>query len=78
VFFDDASPFAVGFARPFVGRIQTHFAAESADGVTAYKFPVRTDLDSRLRGNDDSEVTRNSKKTKPNEPDSRFYGNDGA
>ncbi|WP_231392268.1 hypothetical protein, partial [Neisseria meningitidis] len=27
---------------------------------------------------DDSEVTRNSKKTKPNEPDSRFYGNDGA
>lgn len=31
VFFDYPSPFAVGFARPFVGRVQAHFAAESAD-----------------------------------------------
>ncbi|HGL9318601.1 TPA: hypothetical protein ACKLRW_001279, partial [Neisseria gonorrhoeae] len=42
------------------------------------EWPEFKGLDSRLRGNDDSEVTRNSKKkTKPNEPDSRFYGNDG-
>ena len=33
VFFDYPSPFAVGFARPLVGRIQAHFAAESADGA---------------------------------------------
>ncbi|QEM95767.1 hypothetical protein CCD87_08995 [Neisseria meningitidis] len=38
---------------------------------------MRTGLDSHLCGNDDAEVARNSKKTKPNEPDSRFYGNDG-
>ncbi|WP_260335309.1 hypothetical protein, partial [Neisseria meningitidis] len=34
-------------------------------------------LDSRLRGNDEVEVTRNLKQAKPNEPDSHFRGNDG-
>ncbi|WP_211668812.1 hypothetical protein, partial [Neisseria meningitidis] len=34
-------------------------------------------LDSRLRGNDEVEVTRNLKQAKPNELDSRFRGNDG-
>ncbi|HFB4326157.1 TPA: hypothetical protein ACE7HI_002007, partial [Neisseria gonorrhoeae] len=33
--------------------------------------------DSRLRGNDEVEVTRNLKQAKPNEPDSHFRGNDG-
>ncbi|WP_205837987.1 hypothetical protein, partial [Neisseria meningitidis] len=32
---------------------------------------------SRLRGNDEVEVTRNLKQVKPNEPDSHFRGNDG-
>ncbi|RQL39705.1 pilus assembly protein PilS [Neisseria meningitidis] len=34
-------------------------------------------MDSRLRGNDEVEVTRNLKQAKPNELDSRFRGNDG-
>ncbi|HGG8562408.1 TPA: hypothetical protein ACJJRP_002167, partial [Neisseria meningitidis] len=34
-------------------------------------------LDSRLRGNDEVEVTRNLKQAKPNELDSHFRGNDG-
>ncbi|TLL64473.1 pilus assembly protein PilS [Neisseria gonorrhoeae] len=34
-------------------------------------------MDSRLRGNDEVEVTRNLKQAKPNEPDSHFRGNDG-
>ncbi|WP_192882237.1 hypothetical protein [Neisseria bergeri] len=35
-------------------------------------------LDSRLRGNDDLEITRKpKKKPKPNTLDSRFRGNDG-
>ncbi|MBR7223644.1 hypothetical protein BCD53_10600 [Neisseria meningitidis] len=34
-------------------------------------------MDSRLRRNDEVEVTRNLKQAKPNEPDSRFRGNDG-
>ncbi|WP_228840736.1 hypothetical protein, partial [Neisseria meningitidis] len=33
-------------------------------------------LDSRLRGNDEVEVTRNLKQAKPNELDSHFRGND--
>ncbi|AVH82490.1 hypothetical protein A6J50_13665 [Neisseria meningitidis] len=33
-------------------------------------------MDSRLRGNDEVEVTRNLKQVKPNEPDSHFRGND--
>ncbi|TNL13609.1 pilus assembly protein PilS, partial [Neisseria meningitidis] len=33
-------------------------------------------MDSRLRGNDEVEVTRNLKQAKPNEPDSRLRGND--
>ncbi|RQL13495.1 pilus assembly protein PilS, partial [Neisseria meningitidis] len=32
-------------------------------------------MDSRLRGNDEVEVTRNLKQVKPNEPDSHFRGN---
>ncbi|HGH6638017.1 TPA: hypothetical protein ACJL7A_001975, partial [Neisseria meningitidis] len=32
---------------------------------------------SRLRGNDEVEVTRNLKQVKPNEPDFHFRGNDG-
>ncbi|RQL24678.1 pilus assembly protein PilS [Neisseria meningitidis] len=35
------------------------------------------ELDSRLRGNDEVEVTRNLKQAKPNELDSHFRGNDG-
>ncbi|HGG8491661.1 TPA: hypothetical protein ACJJQE_002137, partial [Neisseria meningitidis] len=34
-------------------------------------------LDSRLRGNDEVEVTRNLKQAKPNELDSHFRENDG-
>ncbi|RQK55849.1 hypothetical protein COH63_09895 [Neisseria meningitidis] len=34
-------------------------------------------MDSRLRGNDEVEVTRNLKQAKPNELDSHFRGNDG-
>ncbi|OAM34090.1 hypothetical protein A7Q01_05015 [Eikenella sp. NML96-A-049] len=38
VFFDYPSPFAVGFARPFVGRVQAHFAAKSVDGSGKVKI----------------------------------------
>ncbi|OOG97777.1 hypothetical protein B1A90_08000, partial [Neisseria meningitidis] len=39
--------------------------------------PKPNGLDSRLRGNDGLEVTRNLKKPKPNGLDSRLRGNDG-
>ncbi len=40
-------------------------------------LPLPNGLDSRLRGNDDLEITRNPKQLKPNTLDSRLRGNDG-